>query len=92
MERVCNWPVQRELGWVLDDAVAAVRESGNITWHTTEWRDVQRRAAAASAAQRGPQTSVQLRAPLSDLQVLADGRSARGTTRQLLETAHLSHL
>lgn len=86
-----DWPVQRELGWVLDDAVAAVRESCNSTWHSAGWRDVQRRAAAGSAVPRGLQTSVQLRAPLSDLQVLPDGRSARGTIGQLLETVHLLH-
>ena len=71
---------------MLDDAVAAVRESDDSTWHTARWRDVQMRAAASSAMPQSPETSVQLRAPLLDLQVRSDDCRSRGSIRQLLET------
>ena len=79
---------------MLDDAVAAVRESDDSIWHTAGWRDIQRRAAASSAmhAANVGQTLVQLRAPLLDLQVRSDDSSARGSIRQLLDTTDMSPL
>lgn len=61
--------LQRELDWVLDDAVAAVQHSADSIWRDTCWRALEsehRRSAAAAVRQ----WRVSLRASLSDLQEL----------------------
>lgn len=61
--------VQRELGWVLDDAVAAIRASEDERWQAAEWRDVKNDPALRRTASDTSQVTVQLRASLQDLQV-----------------------
>lgn len=59
---------QRELDWVLDDAVAAVQHSADSLWRNTCWRALEsEHCSSAAAAMR--QWRVSLRATLSDLQV-----------------------
>jgi hypothetical protein len=64
--------MQRELGWVLDDAVEAVQRHADGPWQQTSWGALQPEIGGPGAAAM-QHWRVRLRADLQGLQVRAGG-------------------
>lgn len=82
--------LQTELGWLLDDAVAAVAPAGQ-PWQPTTWRQLERglrlSAAEAVSAESGAGAQLRLREPLGELAVMWGRRVGQRVPLQYLTAA-----
>ena len=77
---IVQFDVQRELGWVLDDAVDAVQRSADETWQQTSWGALQPELHGPGAAATR-NLRVRLREDLPALQVRAAAAHRARTCR-----------